>query len=707
MHPSPQETPGAASPNGPFGARTGLVLLGLVVAFGFVACLLTATRGHFVPPVVDLYLVCRYAQAFAEGHPFQYNVGELPSTGATSLLHTLLLAAAHALGARGEGLVAFAMVFGAVAFLGAIVLAQRIGSRLADERAGLLAGALVALCGPVAWGFLYGSDIALFMLLVLWFFDRLLVEYPEGRMAGTATAGVLLSLARPEGLVVAAVLAAGAALDGRRFRMATRVAASAPLMVALALAVFYRLLTGSWGGSSVADKSLLANYGLMDSLALTADYLTDLVRGLLLGFYPSQTPVGFSRGFAPYFFPPLALGFVLVGLCKTPTRLVRPVLLCVLAASLGILAVTPNTFMGVHFNRYVMWVFPGILVLTAAGISAVSRFVAREDASTERRAFVAMASLCVGLGVLSVVRFGAIYGDMGGEVFRRDVSAAQWISRNLPKGVHIANIATGIEYLTGHRNLNLHGVTSPQFFGNLTAEREAGTLESLARLPVDERPEYLLTSTAVQEGSALMRELVTGSPLFESSSLGDELLLLRMRWDLVGRQSRPASPEALAATAGLSEVDRLNVCDRHDEQAHHYSYDSRLGGLVLRGAVVLDTYKDKSLLVADGGRAILGAERMRIATPLDGHDLVVVLRATAAPNVAVLRASGSGIVSLDLSEQTVQVDGISVRGGRSTVRLRPGWNEIVLRVPAAQIEAPWTELTISGRYAAYHYWFYQ
>ncbi|HEY7516129.1 MAG TPA: hypothetical protein VIC87_16690, partial [Vicinamibacteria bacterium] len=141
------------------------LLLALLVATGFVALMLSATRGHFVPQVVDLYVVCQYARAMAEGHPFQYNPGEAASTGATSLLHTSLLAVAHAVGARGEGLVAFAVAAGALLFLGSVALARRIGALLGGGESGSLAAALVALGGPVVWGFLYGSDIALFMFL--------------------------------------------------------------------------------------------------------------------------------------------------------------------------------------------------------------------------------------------------------------------------------------------------------------------------------------------------------------------------------------------------------------------------------------------------------------------------------------------------------------------------------------------------------------
>src|SRR5262249_53704260 len=57
-----------------------VVALGLGVIVVFLLAMLTATHGHFVPQVVDLYLICQYAKAMALGHPFQYNAGEAAST---------------------------------------------------------------------------------------------------------------------------------------------------------------------------------------------------------------------------------------------------------------------------------------------------------------------------------------------------------------------------------------------------------------------------------------------------------------------------------------------------------------------------------------------------------------------------------------------------------------------------------------------------
>ena len=235
-----------------------LLLLGLAVASAFLGLMLWTTSGHFVAQASDLYVVAQYAKAMAEGHPFQYNAGEAPTTGATSLLHTAILALAHALGARGEGLVAFAVLFGATLYLASIPLAARVARRLAGEREGLLAGGLVALGGPVVWGYLYGSDIALFLFLALLLLDRWLAWWSGGSATGLAVAGTLVALARPEGLPMALVL--GAASLGRPAPAAPRrerLLPWLPVAAGLLVLALQRALTGSWLSTSVGEKSLL------------------------------------------------------------------------------------------------------------------------------------------------------------------------------------------------------------------------------------------------------------------------------------------------------------------------------------------------------------------------------------------------------------------------------------------------------------------
>jgi hypothetical protein len=684
-----------------------LVLLALVVAALFAGLLLWTTNGHFVAPITDFYVVAQYARALAEGHPFQYNAGDLPTTGATSLLHTALLGAGHAAGARGEWLVAYALALGTVLFAASIPLAVRAATRLAGPREGLLAGALVALGGPVAWGYLYGSDIALFLFLALLVLERWLAYWQGDSGLGLALATALLALARPEGLPIALLL--GAASFWRPGPAATRRERLLPwagVVAGLFVLALQRALTGGWLSTSVAEKSLLPSYGPVETLAASTKYGVDVIRGLLLGLYPAEAQIGFSMGQAPFAFPPLGLLLVLIAVAR-PAAGVRGAARAWLAVVGVVFAIAgPNVFMGVHFNRYLLWAFPGLLVFAAAGLGVATRLVAREDAALERVLFRSAAGLYLLLGLLSTVCLAAIYSEMAGETWRREIPMADFIRDRLPRGVAIANAATSVEYLTGHRNLNLHGVTSAAFAGTRVADREAGLFESLVRMPAAERPPYLLLSRSGYEGSPLLQGLTQGAPLFETTSLGDELVLFGAKWDLLQGGAQPLAAEALRAVAGLREVDRLNTCDVRDEAAHAYRFESRLGEILLGASVGIDARPGGGGTLADAGRVIIGREAFRVLTP-ERRDLWLVLRTQRSPVARAMRVHGPSVVSLEIAEA-----GLVVRaGGRVALRAslpnHPGWNEHVLRIPAELLGPSVTELEISGRYAAYHYWFYQ
>jgi hypothetical protein len=357
----------------------------------------------------------------------------------------------------------------------------------------------------------------------------------------------------------------------------------------------------------------------------------------------------------------------------------------------------PNVFLGVHFNRYLLWAFPSLLVLVAVGAGL----------SLEPRLLRAASAVLLVLAVLSTVRFALLYGEAAGEIARRDLSAARFISASLPAGAAIANVATSVEYLTGHRNLNLHGVTSPAFFGGSVPEREASMLEAMARLPRPDRPPYLLTSSSTQAAFPILGEIAVSPPLFETVSGSDELQVFATRYDVLERADAPVLPETLDAIAGRRRVDTLNVGDGPDERAHDYAVRSELGGLRLWGQPRVADYATlPPIRLADAGRAVVGEESFAVRGLSAGRDALLVMRTAPEAAARVLRASGARTLSLGLSESRV-----ALRAGNRTIddrgfRPRAGWDEISFLIPAASVGER-VRLTVSGRYASFRYWVYQ
>jgi hypothetical protein len=680
------------------------LLLGVLVALGYVASLLGSTEGHAVPQIVDLYLICQYARGFAEGHPFQYNAGDPPTTGSTSLLYTSFLALGHGLGARGEALVALAIASGILLYLASIWMAFRIARRLGGDRAAALAGALLALGGPTVWGYLYGSDVGVFMFLSLWLLDGLVRSWNDGTVWSWVLPAGLLALSRPEGLPIAVLLAIVASLRARRVHPLSLL----PSLLGAAVLLLDKLVTGQWLPTSVAEKSLLDSYGLRDTLGVVSEYLLGLLRGVLLGLYPPDAALGFSKGWAPFYLPPLALLFVGIaaGRRSFSQSPLRPWL--AIAGTVAVLG-TANLYMGAHFNRYVMWTLPTLMVATALGVEDLASWASRGGAASDRTIFRGVAAVMLASGLLATIRFGSLYGELAGGVYRRDVAAARWIERaiqegRLPRNALIADDVTSVEYLTGHRNLGLHGVTSPAFFGTRPAEREAGVFEALSRLQGDQRPGFLLTSRSSQEAYPSLRSLVVEPPLFETTSGSDEIVLFAMDPGLLGRNGL-LSAGSRAATQGLHEVDRLNVCDARDEADHHYRFRSRIGDLSLYGTVRSDSVPGDGRLL-DGGRPILGEESFRVRTE-PGRDLVMVLRTSDEVDGNVLRAAGPLRLEIHFPEAAFDLTADERPVARVAFHPGPGWEEKVVPIPARFVTGTATTLRLSGHYASFNFWFFQ
>jgi hypothetical protein len=203
-----------------------------------------------------------------------------------------------------------------------------------------------------------------------------------------------------------------------------------------------------------------------------------------------------------------------------------------------------------------------------------------------------------------------------------------------------------------------------------------------------------------------LREIAFGPPLFRTTSFGDEIEIYRTRYDVLEAAPRAFLPRTIAAVAAREEVDRLNVCDPADEAGHGYRFDSQLGNLRLHGTARVDVYPGADHKMADSGRAIVGTESFEV-NAVPGNDLLIAMRTAQVVEVNILRPGGGRAEPLQFVEAEVQVrvDGQPAAQGR--FRPGEGWDEMLILVPAAAITRHRPRIEISGRYAAYRYWFYQ
>jgi hypothetical protein len=150
------------------------------------------------------------------------------------------------------------------------------------------------------------------------------------------------------------------------------------------------------------------------------------------------------------------------------------------------------------------------------------------------------------------------------------------------------------------------------------------------------------------------------------------------------------------------------VCDPRDEAAHGYRVSSRRGELLLAGAVAIGPVPDGpgERRLADAGRLILGGESFRVRTRA-GRELVMVLRTRSPVGVRALRAAGALATEVEIPEAGIVIHTAGREVARVSLKNAAGWNEHVIRLPAPAVAENATTLELRGRYAAFHYWFYQ
>ena len=685
-----------------------ITLLCLGVSTLYVLSMLFETSGHFVPQVADLYLIAQYAKGFAEGHPFQYDQGDAPTSGATSLLHTVFLGLAHFVGFRGEGLIAFAILSGAAFSLLTVLQAYRAGRILSgSHQVAWLGAAMVALNGPLAWSFHYGADIALVLFLSTWLFANWIDETSSSTRF--VLPACLLALTRPEAAILVLALGVAAVWDARRVagRWSIRPQWFLPAAIAALVPLGLRLITASAANTSFSQKFLPANWGGFSAAVFSIDYWSDILRGVLLGFYPPTQRLGLGDANASSYSPPFLLVFVFLAFLQKSRALSRAGA-WLLAALVTAVAITPTIHLGVHFNRYLLFALPPLLVLLALGVDGAAGLLGSALSIPKERAFTRLGALACVFGVLSVARFALVYADFAATVYKKDEALFDFIRTRLPEDATFLSNGAAIEYRTNRRSLNLSGVVTPGFAEILPVETEASAFEVLSRPDASKLPAFLIAQESYIEGSPAWAALVGGPPVFVTASLdGAEFAIYPTRGDLIGRQRNLIRVEPRPE---WSLVDSLNVADPIDERLHGYQFTSSVGTRNLFAALKLDTYqgsgRNAGTELADGGRVILGSEEMSLATPYSG-DAWLVMRTHASPSARVRHASGERRMDLAMAEAVLRVGTSKGRTDWMRMALEPGWNEAVYRIPGALVERPVTRFRIEGRYAAYSYWVFQ
>lgn len=425
--------------------RPGLSLpiLGGISAGGYL--LAAAARGQVGFPLDDAWIHQVYARNWGLSGEFAFFPG-MPSAGSTSPLWTMLIAPSHALGLdyRAWTWLLGALLLVATAAVGAR-FAFRLSSRLSLDQAPLIAwlvSALLLLEWHLAWSAVSGMEIPLFAFLSL----LLMEQFSAGARRWTLGAiSGLLTLARPEGIVLAAMVGAG--ILGRR-RESKQIVAF--------VAVLGFLLWPYFAFNLVTSGTLLPNtfYAKAAEYSSVFERISFPIRWAQLCVVPwVGGQILLLPGFAYAAFV-LARKREWIGLIPIAWSVALPALY---AARLPV---------AYQHGRYEMPVIPVIVVYGVLGTAML--FERIRNRVVRRTWALSAGSLFLAFWILGASAYSTDVGIIDCEM----VQTARWVASNAPAGALLAAHDIGaLGFLYPYPFIDLAGLVSPEVVPFLRDER--------------------------------------------------------------------------------------------------------------------------------------------------------------------------------------------------------------------------------------------
>jgi hypothetical protein len=681
-----------------------VVLLGALMALLYGLVMLRQTDARPLAPLDDAYIHFQYARQIVAGDPWQYNSGDPPSTGATSLLYPFILAAGLFVGAGDEGLVWFALALGAISLIVSAILVAEITRLLlatgGPGQSGLrrwappVTALLFLLTGAVQWGYFNAMETGLFSLLLL----STLYAFLRKRFALASLAGVLMAFTRPEGLFLVGVMWLVVVIAALVFR--ERVWRPAVIWCTLALVicivplVFNYVLTGSLIASGAQAKSWFLNvpFRFADILRSVANEIGRIVARLALGsLAPDPWPM------TPFLLPLAIAGWIIL-------ILRRHVAIASLMAGwfvFGALASATLITATWQVGRYQV---PFVALLApAAALGIVSLLERLPERAIVPTALILLLVLVV-IGGGQTANAQELYGQSVRSVGDQQANVADWIDDNLPDDSFVAVHDAGvIRYLGRRPTLDLIGLTNQSMA--LAWRSGIGALfEEMEKLA--QRPDYFATypdvlSLVYLRGTDLFAEELYRAEVeaySHVSAAGSTQAVFRADWRLAGSAEESYQADIEQLTTNMTLIDQIDLADLTDEADHNLAWWE---GEVLPGFATevhqLRYRTDTEREVIDGGRLLTGG--LSFTSPVEpGQPLLLIGRFHAQ----------------QASAATISVNGQPV--GTWRYPALPGeWLESAFYIPAGNVSGEEVEIRLEvanqgrdgSKFAPYYLWLWQ
>lgn len=672
------------TPNVLISVVIGITILYLISTFYY-------TGGHFFLPVDDSFRYFHYANQLSQGHPFQYNSGEAPTTGARSLLYTIILAPVCFIGLSGDGLIYYSFLLGILFLFLSSWMIFRIGKLVFDQSLGIIASLLFLLNGPITWGYLSGTEIGLFstiILATLYFFG----QEQESGYKKTIIFGSLLAIAHPEGIILSFLLVLILLLNKGKLK---NIQLFIPAFVGIGYIFLNLALTGSIFSTFVQAKSPLfsPNMPLLEILARSIKFYAYLLKEIFGGFNGTYTEmIDSNAGQTATYFAPFAFLFFLIGALPLAVKEIYSKklgfnLLIISWFFIGIVLVAITFPTDYSWNMHIIPYYPLFLIAVVIGIYHFSQIITKMITTMSlKETFYGISAFFILFSLFSTAFFVVAYGKYCKDNYYQKMGLVKWVKENIPQNITIA--MSGINILRYYENRNLIDLSGVGTKGLAKAyQNGVGSIfEWLEEKKL--HPNCLILDKLDFTRSGLLKEQLHSAKVVGVRAI-EPINVYQTDWSLANSGNEP-----ITSLNGYKLMDKVDIANLDSESEHNYRFWEAEPGLNITTYVYELFCVDSPRKLIDGGRILSGGEDMVIKTK-PNHEMKIVMRTTGPLKLNV---------TINGKYRKIWID------ERNQGNL---WIESSLTIPGQWITSTKTKIHIEIKdkqqdtYSTAYYWFFQ
>ena len=672
-----------------------LVLLSCVLFYQFGAPF--AIEGRTSILNLDTFLYTQYAKVMADGHPYQFNEADPPTTGTTSHLYPIILSLFYLIGFKGMSLLGVLFWLNTAFLIGSAICFWFIAKKICPKWPWIPA-LLFLFSGQTFVGVLGLSEAGLFLFLSMLTWCAALYK----RHVLQAVALFLLALTRIEGMIIVVVY--GVVLlvsrllnkdsdDARTMKSSLWVFLSGIAGVLLVL-ILHLILTGRFSFDSTLGKGFFVSNHWLTAINI---WIQEIIR------FFREIFTGSGNNIRLYYMIPLVSGiFILYGLFRMPwnRRILKHPgqieIWWLTSILLTILLITLSGSQEIHYDRYIVWIIPLFYLYMIRGVSALP--IREAFKKTIFGIFILYQVICFPIFMHS-------YLSSAGKI-RPKVENIQKLTEFLPKTAKVAVIGgSGIKYIQpGWYVLNLGGVTVPYF-------RDCPT-DMNAKLKVVERCPNLRFDYFIQPDEPLnvFRPLIMDSMLIEQTNIiKSSVYVYRFDWDRLLSAKDPLQKDVQGLLQNKVLIDHIDIGDVRDEKQSGYRTFSLYKYETM--FLFLTDFTVDGKEYADVVRGVLGMDAFTLKTRPD-RDHWLVIRSIFRGNMIcnMFNEQREIVANMKTVKQlTIEVN----RQYEFKVNMEPLYQkqegnlfEWAVRIPKEAISGDRTQIAIYGDHYVCDYWLY-